>query len=216
MKLKPLLGLSAVFAGTLLILANSACTQVCNSCSDSVSRETKNACGNAPKAMKLEIGMQAPAVTLKAKTEKGIESIDITRSVGKQRTVLLFVPFAFSGTCSTEVCTLSDTLHVYNSLDADVIVVSVDGPFAQEAWKESAGFSLTLLSDFNREATKAYGVEDNHFRPDVLDYRGVAKRSAFIIGIDGKIEYAWVSDNPAVMPPFDTIQKVLRGKLSDS
>ena len=198
-------------AGTLLLLANTACTQICGTCPDKCAQQTKSACGNAPQVMKkLEIGMQAPAVTLKAKTENGIESVPVTRSVGTRRTVLLFVPFAFSGTCSTEVCTLSDTLHVYDSLNADVIVVSVDQPFAQEAWKRKEGFSLTLLSDFNREAMRAYGVEDKRFRPGVLDFCGVAKRSAFIIGIDGKIKYAWVSDDPAIMPPFDEIRQTLQ------
>lgn len=159
--------------------------------------------------MKLKIGMQAPAVALKTKTENGIESVCVTRSVGKRRTLLLFVPLAFTGMCSAEACMISDSLHVYDSLNADVLVVSVDNPFAQEAWKQKEGFSLRLLSDFNREAVKAYGVEDNNFLAEVLGFRGVAKRSAFIIGLDGKIEFAWISDNPAVMPPFEEIRKFL-------
>lgn len=207
-----LVRLAFVSAGTFCLFLNVACAPFCDSCSRDDGPETKSVCGNALQSMKLEIGMPAPAVTLKAKTEKGIESVEITRSVGKRRTVLLFVPFAFSGTCNTEVCTLSETLHVYDSLNADVVVVSVDGPFAQEAWKQASGFSLTLLSDFNREAVKAYGVEENHFLPELLDYRGVAKRSAFVIGVDGKIEYVWVSDNPAVMPPFAEIRKLLGEK----
>lgn len=159
--------------------------------------------------MKIKIGMQAPAVTLKTKTAKGIESVSLIRSVGKRRTVLLFVPLAFTGTCSEELCSVSETLHAYAALDADVIAVSADNPFAQEAWKKSAGFNLTLLSDFNREAIRAYGVSDENFLPELLGFRGVAKRSAFIIGIDGKIEFAWISDNPAVMPPFEEIRNAL-------
>lgn len=160
--------------------------------------------------MEMKIGMQAPAVTLKTKTAQGIESISLTRSVGKRRTLLLFVPLAFTSACGDELCSVSRTLHAYDALDADVIAVSVDNPFAQEAWKKSAGFSLTLLSDFNREAVKAYGVEDSDFLPEILGFHGVAKRSAFIIGIDGKIEFAWHSDNPSVMPPFDEIRKMLK------
>lgn len=159
--------------------------------------------------MAIKIGMRAPAVTLKTKTGNGIESVSLTRSVGAKRTVLLFVPLAFTGACSDELCRISETLHAYSALDADVIAVSVDSPFTQEAWKKSAGFSLTLLSDFNRAAVVAYGVSDENFLPDVLGFHGVAKRSAFIIGKDGIIKYAWTSEDPAVMPPFDEIRSVL-------
>lgn len=157
----------------------------------------------------LKIGIRAPAVTLKMKTERGIESVTLTRSVGKKQSVLLFVPLAFTGACSDELCTISKTLHAYVALDADVIAVSVDNPFAQEAWKQSAGFSLTLLSDFNRTAMNAYGVSDKNFLPEILGFHGVAKRSAFIIGKDGLIKFAWTSDDPAVMPPFDEIRRHL-------
>lgn len=161
--------------------------------------------------MKIKIGMPAPAVVLKTKTANGIESVCLTRSVGKRRTVLLFVPLAFTSVCSEEMCSVGKTLHAYDALNADVFAISVDNPFAQEAWKKSAGFSLTLLSDFNREAIKAYGVEDTNFLPEVLAFRGVAKRAAFVIGIDGSIEFVWVSDNPAVMPPFEAIHDLLSG-----
>lgn len=157
----------------------------------------------------IKIGTRAPAVTLKTKTERGIESVALTRSVGQRQTVLLFVPLAFTGACSDELCTISKTLHAYAALDADVIAVSVDSPFAQEAWKKSAGFSLTLLSDFNRAAVIAYGVSDENFLPELLDFHGVAKRSAFIIGKDGIVKFAWSSDDPAVMPPFDEIRRRL-------
>lgn len=156
--------------------------------------------------MAIKTGMRAPSVTLKMKTEHGIESVALTRSVGKKQTVLLFVPLAFTGACSDELCSISKTL------DADVIAVSVDSPFVQEAWKKSAGFSLTLLSDFNRAAVTAYDVSDENFLPETLGFHGVAKRSAFIIGKDGIIRFAWSSNDPAVMPPFDEI----RQKLSEA
>lgn len=159
--------------------------------------------------MAIKIGTQAPAVALKTKTENGIETVSLTRSVGERQTVLLFVPLAFTGVCSDELCTISKTLHAYASLNADVLAVSVDNPFAQAAWKKEAGFSLTLLSDFNREAVSAYGVLDEKFLPGVLDFCGVAKRSAFVIGKNGKIKYAWVSEDPSVMPPFDEIKAAL-------
>ncbi len=159
--------------------------------------------------MAIKTGMRAPSVTLKMKTEHGIESVALTRSVGKKQTVLLFVPLAFTDACSGELCTISKTIHAYASLDADVIAVSVDSPFAQEAWKKSAGFSLTLRSDFNRAAVTAYDVSDENFLPETLGFHGVAKRSAFIIGKDGIIRFAWSSNDPAVMPPFDEIRQKL-------
>ena len=159
--------------------------------------------------MAIKVGTTAPAITLKTKTEPGIETVSLTRSVGRKQTVLLFVPLAFTGTCSEELCSISKTLHAYSALDADVIAVSVDSPFAQEIWKERAGFSITLLSDFNREAAIAYDILEENFLPGLLDFRGVARRAAFVIGEDGKIKYVWESGDPSVLPPFDEIRNNL-------
>ncbi|MDR2863058.1 MAG: redoxin domain-containing protein [Puniceicoccales bacterium] len=160
--------------------------------------------------MALKIGTQAPSLTLKSKTAAGLEDVSLTRNTGKGKTVLLFVPFAFTGVCTEELCSISNSIQAYNSLHADVIAVSVDSPFAQEAWAQKAGISFTLASDFNLEAITAYDVREDNFLPGVLGYKGVAKRSAFVIGKDGVIQFAWSSDDPSKMPPFAEIQAALK------
>ncbi len=160
--------------------------------------------------MALPIGATAPAITLKSKNASGLVDVALTRNVGKGQTVLLFVPLAFSGVCTEELCTISTSLHAYGALNADVVAVSIDSPFAQEAWAEKAGLKFTLASDFNREAIAAYDVKDDNFLPGLLGYRGVAKRSAFVIGIDGKIKFSWASDDPGKMPPFEQVQAALK------
>ncbi|MDR0535294.1 MAG: redoxin domain-containing protein [Puniceicoccales bacterium] len=159
--------------------------------------------------MALSIGAMAPPVSLKSKTAAGLADIELTRNRGKGRTLLLFVPLAFTSVCTTELCSISESIQAYNALKADVIGISVDSPFAQEAWAEKAGIAFTLASDFNREAAAAYDVLDNHFLPGALNYKGVAKRAAFVIGIDGRVEYAWSSDDPSQMPPIGQIRAAL-------
>lgn len=159
--------------------------------------------------MAIKTGTAAPAVTLKALTENGLESVSLTRSVGTRQTVLLFVPLAFTDVCSEELCTITKTIHAYASLNADVLAISVDSPFAQDAWKKQAGIRLTLLSDFNREAITAYDVRDDNFLPGALDFKGVAKRSAFVVGTNGIVKYAWSTDDPGVMPPFEEVKAAL-------
>jgi peroxiredoxin len=160
--------------------------------------------------MALPIGAKAPSITLKSKNASGLTDVSLTRNAGKGQTVLLFVPFAFTGVCTTELCSISDSIQAYNALNADVIAVSVDSPFAQEAWAQNAGLKFTLASDFNHEAIAAYDVREDNFLPAVLGYKGVAKRSAFVIGTDGVIKFSWVSDDPSKLPPFGEITQALQ------
>jgi len=159
--------------------------------------------------MAIAIGSVAPTVTLKTKTEEGLADVALTRSVGRKKTVLLFVPLAFTGVCTEELCEVGKSLAAYAALDADVIAVSVDNPFAQEAWARGHGLAFTLASDFNREAVTAYGVRDDNFLPGVLGYKGVAKRSVFVIGADGVVKFAWSSDDLSVFPPLAEVRAAL-------
>jgi peroxiredoxin len=159
--------------------------------------------------MAIVIGGQAPALILKSKTADGLVDVPLLRNVGKGKTVLLFVPLAFTGVCTKELCSVNESLGAYGSLNADVIAVSVDSPFAQEVWAKEHGLTFTLASDFNREAVTAFGVREDNFLPGVLGYAGVAKRSVFVIGADGLVKYAWVSSDPSAFPPFDEVKKAL-------
>lgn len=148
----------------------------------------------------------APLFTLRRKTESGLQEISLSDNIGKKKTVLLFFPLAFTSVCQDELCSVSGGLSDYAELDADVWAISVDSPFAQEAFAIKAGISVPLLSDFNREVAAAYDV----LYPELLGFKGVAKRSAFVVDEKGVIVYAWSSDNPKDLPAFDEIKAALK------
>lgn len=156
--------------------------------------------------MALKVGTKAPLFTLKSKTVEGLADVGLEANLGKKKTVLLFFPLAFTSVCTQEMCDVTSGLSEYESLDAAVYAVSVDSPFAQEGWAKINGIKLPLLSDFNKEVATAYDV----IYADLLGFKGVAKRSAFVIDKQGIIQFAWSSDDPKQLPPFDQIKASLK------
>ena len=108
--------------------------------------------------MPLAVGSKAPDFTLKTKTAEGLKDIKLSDNFGKKQTVLLFYPLAFTGTCTQEMCDMTSGLDQYTGLGAEVYGISVDSPFANEAWAKQNKIGLTLLSDLNKTVTKAYDV----------------------------------------------------------
>jgi peroxiredoxin len=158
--------------------------------------------------MSVEIGQPAPSFTLKSKKAEGVVNVSLEDYKGKN-VVLLFIPLAFTGVCTDELCSVSQGIDAYENLNAEVLGVSVDSPFAQEAWAKQAGITIPLLSDFNKAAAAAYGALYDTFVPGALDMNGVAKRSAFVIDKDGVVRYAEVLENAGNVPNFDAIKGVL-------
>lgn len=157
--------------------------------------------------MALETGTKAPDFTLKTKTDEGLEEVTLSSNFGKRKTVLLFFPFAFTSVCTDEMCSVSAGIDAYEKLDAAVYAISVDSPFTQEQFAKSNNLKLPLLSDFNTEAAKAYDV----LYEDFLGFKGVAKRSAFVVDASGVITFSWSSDDPKQLPPFEEIKVALQG-----
>ncbi len=155
--------------------------------------------------MALEKGTRAPDFALKTKTAAGLQEVRLSDNFGKKKTVLLFFPFAFSDPCTKELCGVSESFGDYESLDAAVYGISVDNPFTLEAFGEKNGIEFPLLSDFNREATRGYDV----LFEDVLGFKHVAKRSAFVIDKDGTIAYSFTSDDPQQFPDFVAVKAAL-------
>jgi glutaredoxin-dependent peroxiredoxin len=155
--------------------------------------------------MALEVGTKAPDFTLKTKNADGLQEITLSSNYGTGKTVLLFFPFAFAGVCETELCSMRDSLADFNELGSTVYAISVDSPFSQEAFAQKNGFNFPLLSDLNGDVTKAYDVAYEDF----IGFRGVSKRSAFVIDSDGIIQYSTSSDDPKVIPNFDEIKAAL-------
>ncbi|MFQ6033700.1 MAG: peroxiredoxin, partial [Candidatus Bipolaricaulia bacterium] len=142
----------------------------------------------------VELGESAPVFTLPATDGEEITEVALERELGKETIVLAFFPLAFSPVCTEELCEFRDSLAAFNTVQAKVFGISVDSPFALKAFAQQNKLNFTLLSDFNREACKAYGV----LHEELMGLRGVAKRSVFVIGKDGIVRYKWVSDDPGV------------------
>jgi peroxiredoxin len=108
--------------------------------------------------MPLSVGTKAPDFTLKSKNAEGLQDVALSTYAGSKNVVLLFFPLAFTGVCTTEMCDISAGLSSYSDLDAEVIGISVDSPFAQEAWAQQEKIGITLASDLNKTVAKAYDV----------------------------------------------------------
>lgn len=157
--------------------------------------------------MGLTIGQKAPGFSLKRKTAEGLQDVSLGDYQGKKNVVLLFFPLAYTSVCTDEMCSVSQGLSEYEGLNAQVLGISVDSPFAQEAWAKANNITIPLLSDFNKEVSAAYGSQ----YAELLGFKGVAKRSAFVIDKGGVVRYASVSDDPKVVPDFSAIKACLKG-----
>ena len=153
--------------------------------------------------MSLQVGDQAPDFKLK-NTE--LKEVSLSDFVGK-KVVLHFFPLAFTGVCTTQLCTMRDNFGYYDGLNAQVLGVSVDSPFTLAKFKEDQSYQFPLLSDFNKETAGAYGA----LYEDFLGMKGIAKRSAFVIDEAGKIAYAEVLEDAGNLPDFAAINKIVAG-----
>jgi peroxiredoxin len=147
-------------------------------------------------------GQKAPDFNL-PDTEKNTQTLSMY--AGKN-VLLLFYPFAFTGTCTKELCNTRDDIAYYEGLSAQVFGISVDSPFANAKFKEEQKINFPLLSDFNKEAMTAYDCKYEVFAAGT---KGVAKRSAFIIDKEGIVQYAEVLENANELPNFDAIKNCL-------
>lgn len=154
--------------------------------------------------MSVDVGQHVPDVTLVSPDRKPVQLFEF---LGKP-TVLLFFPGAFTGVCTKEACAFRDSMARFTGLQGQVLGVSVDSPFAQKAFADANRLNFTFLSDFNRQAVKAFGIEDPHFAGGALP--GVAKRSVFVLDRGGTVRYKWVSDTPAVEPNYDEVAEALQ------
>jgi peroxiredoxin len=160
--------------------------------------------------MPLAVATKAPDFSLPTKTAEGPKQFKLSDNVGKKNTVLLFFPMAFTGVCTTEMCDVSQGLNAYRDLNAEVYGISGDNPFAQEAWAQKEKIGVPLLSDYEHQVARSYGVAYDSFLPQMnLGMAGVAKRSAFVIDKNGIIQYAESSDDPKQLPNFDKIKAKL-------
>lgn len=152
--------------------------------------------------MPLQIGQPAPEFK-SHDTEKNL--IHLSDFKGRP-VVLLFFPAAFTSTCTAELCSVRDEISLYNNVNAEVIGISVDMPYSLKKYKEEQKLNFTLLSDFNKTISTAYGCLYETFGGWM---HGVSKRSAFVIDKEGIIKYVEVLEHAGELPDLATVKKVL-------
>src|SRR5690349_1832254 len=155
--------------------------------------------------MAIPVGSKAPDFNLKSKQASGLVDVKLSDNLGKKNTVLLFFPAAFTSVCTTEMCQMSGSLESYSGLNANVIAISVDTPFAQEAWAQKEKINLTLASDLNKEVAKKYDV----LFPMLAGIGDTAARAAFVIDKNGTVQYSEQTPTPKDLPNFDKVKETL-------
>jgi len=153
--------------------------------------------------MVLSKGRQAPDFTL---TSSDLKEVSLSDYKGK-KVVVQFFPLAFTGTCTTQLCTIRDSFGYYEGLGAQVLAISVDSPFTLAKFKEENNYQFPLLSDFNKEVSKAFGAQYDHF---VFGLQGVAKRAAFVVDETGVVVYAEVLEDAGNLPNFHAIKEAVK------
>ena len=155
--------------------------------------------------MPIAVGSKAPDFTLKTKTADGLKDVKLSDNFGQKQTVLLFFPAVYTGVCTQEMCDQTSGLGEYEKLGAAVYGISVDNPFAQEAWAKANKIGITLLSDLNKSVTKAYDV----LFPMLAGIGDTAARAAIVIGKDGAVKYAEQTPTPKDLPNFAAVKAAL-------
>lgn len=153
--------------------------------------------------MSIKIGDKAPEIKLFSSEKQEVKLSDYQ---GKN-VLILFFPLAFTKVCTTELCEMRDNISSYSDLNTDILAISVDSPQTLAKFKELEKYNFTLLSDFNKAASTAYGSIYEEF---AMGMKGVSKRSAFIVDKEGTIRYAEVLDNAGEVPNFQLIQETLQ------
>ena len=152
--------------------------------------------------MALRVGQKAPEFKL---YNSELKETLLKDYVGK-KLVIHFFPMAFTGVCTTQLCTMRDSFGYYNDMGAEVIAISVDSPFTLAKFKEENNYQFSLLSDFNKTTSQAYEAFYEEF---AFELKGVSKRAAFVLDEDQKILYAEVLESAGDLPDFNAIREAL-------
>lgn len=154
----------------------------------------------------LEVGARAPDVKVAVREGEWVSLNDLLS--GKPG-VLLFFPFAFSSVCTEEMCSVAGAWDAWSELEVSVVAISVDSPHVSRTFAEATGAGFPIVSDFNRDASRAYGV----LRPEIAGLKQVAERAVFVIGRDGTVAWTWQGEHPGVMPPLDEVRRIVATRV---
>ena len=159
--------------------------------------------------MALRLGQKVPEFALPDADQKTWSLADLTK---QGPAVLAFFPFAFSGVCDKEMCTLRDGFGALQEAGAQLVGISVDSSYTLKAFAQTYNLQFPLLSDFNKKAVKLYGVLQDTWVG--LGYKGVAKRAIMIVDRQRRLRYRWVTDDPSEEPPYAEVVKAARKLVS--
>ena len=159
--------------------------------------------------MHIAVGTKAPDFTLKSKTATGVADVKLSANFGQKNTVILFVPLAFTGVCTAEFCDITAGLSAYNDLNAAVIGISVDSPFAQEQWATKEKIGITLASDLNKKTSADYGVLIDDLGGLIAGFGSTSARAAFVVDKNGVVQYAEQTATVKDLPNFAAIKETL-------
>jgi len=151
--------------------------------------------------MSVDVGSKAPDFTL---VNEERQPVKLSEQRGRP-VVLAFFPAAFSSVCTKELCTFRDSLSRLNQAQAQVYGISVDTFFALKAFHDQQGYNFPLLSDFNKETIRNYGV----FNEDMIGLKGIAKRAVFVIDKEGVVRHRQVLDDARHEPDYEAVFKAL-------
>lgn len=150
--------------------------------------------------MAAEVGQQAPEFTL-YDTDRKERSLNEFKG---QNVVLAFFPGAFTGVCTTEMCTFRDRMEQFNSLNAQVLGISVDGAMSQKAFSDQNNLNFPVLSDFQRKVVNQYDVELPNFGG--MEGYVAAQRAVFVLDKGGVVRFKWVAASPGIEPDYDEVK----------
>lgn len=153
--------------------------------------------------MSIQPGQAAPQFTL---VSDEIKEVSLADFKGK-KVVIHFFPLAFTGVCTTQLCTMRDSFGYYDGLNAQILGISVDSPFTLARFKAENNYQFPLLSDFNKEVSLAYGALYANF---ALGLKGVSKRAAFVLDEEQNIIYAEVLEDAGNLPDFEAIAEKVK------
>ena len=151
--------------------------------------------------MSVDVGSKAPDFTL---TNQDRQPVTLSGQRGKP-VVLAFFPAAFSSVCTKELCTFRDSMATLGQAKAEVYGISVDTFFTLKAFQDHEKLTFPLLSDFNKQVIRDYGV----FNEDMIGLKGIAKRAVFVIDKDGIVRHREVLEDARNEPDYDKVFSAL-------
>jgi len=151
--------------------------------------------------MSVDVGTKAPDFTL---TNQDRQPVKLSDQRGKP-VVLAFFPAAFSSVCTKELCTFRDSIAQLNAAHAQVYGISVDTFFTLKAFHDQQHYNFPLLSDFNKQVIRDYGV----FNDDMIGLKGIAKRAVFVIDKDGVVRHKEILDDARNEPNYEQVLSTL-------